>query len=364
MTKNNFKEIRAALRLVSEGVAKRLVEKLITEGRVESKETLIEAVYKEFPYSTVDFVTSVVTSYGELKEAKKCSEDEGTDDISLGEEDDKEEKEDEEGVIVTEDEVVVDDDDEFELDGDECPIPKDEYYFIPGDDDDEEYEIEAVPGSDLYDEDWLDDKKFESASHEFIQNSLTETYYRIDADNLIKSLRSHLSQFKYAEDVINYLEQEAAQLAKVHVSNGEQVIAPSWMKVVDWATDNFPLRNESVNKEELANDAATNLLEEIAFNTDSDVVTENLKEGMASVVYKRAKGAVAARKVCPPGWKLAGNKCVMQTGAEKTQNRLTGVKIKRAAKARSSGEKARAALKSTITKRIVKGRSRNVGTAD
>ena len=91
---------------------------------------------------------------------------------------------------------------------------------------------------------------------------------------------------------------------------------------------------------------------------DIEVITETKQ---ASVVFKRAKGAIVKKKKCTPGFKLKGRKCIKQTGSDRSANRRLGIKLKRAKKAQGVGKKKRAALKAKITKRKTKGRARTFG---
>lgn len=84
------------------------------------------------------------------------------------------------------------------------------------------------------------------------------------------------------------------------------------------------------------------------------------KAGRARVIFKRAKGEIKKKKICGPGMRLAGNRCLPQTGTQKAKMRRVGIKLKRAKKAMGKGAKKKAAIKSKITKRRVKGRSRSI----
>lgn len=84
------------------------------------------------------------------------------------------------------------------------------------------------------------------------------------------------------------------------------------------------------------------------------------KPSRAKVIFKRAKGEVKKKKICGPGMRLAGNRCLPQTGTQKAKMRRAGIKLKRAKRAMGGGAKKKAALKSKITKRRVKGRSRSL----
>lgn len=84
------------------------------------------------------------------------------------------------------------------------------------------------------------------------------------------------------------------------------------------------------------------------------------KAQRAKVIFKRAKGEVKKKKICGPGMRLAGNRCLPQTGTQKAKMRRVGIKLKRAKKAMGKGAKKKAAIKTKITKRRVKGRSRSI----
>jgi len=84
------------------------------------------------------------------------------------------------------------------------------------------------------------------------------------------------------------------------------------------------------------------------------------KASRAKVIFKRAKGEIKKKKICGPGMRLAGNRCLPQTGTQKAKMRRVGIKLKRAKKAMGKGAKKKAAIKSKITKRRVKGRSRSI----
>lgn len=84
------------------------------------------------------------------------------------------------------------------------------------------------------------------------------------------------------------------------------------------------------------------------------------KAQRAKVIFKRAKGEIKKKKICGPGMRLAGNRCLPQTGTQKAKMRRVGIKLKRAKKAMGKGAKKKAAIKTKITKRRVKGRSRSI----
>ena len=93
----------------------------------------------------------------------------------------------------------------------------------------------------------------------------------------------------------------------------------------------------------------------------SDEDDETVTEDRAKVIFKRSKGEIKKKKICGPGMRLAGNRCIPQTGTQKAKERRKGIKLKRAKKAMGSGKKKKAALRGRITKRRVKGRSRALG---
>lgn len=84
------------------------------------------------------------------------------------------------------------------------------------------------------------------------------------------------------------------------------------------------------------------------------------KPSRAKVIFKRAKGEIKKKKICGPGMRLAGNRCLPQTGTQKAKMRRQGIKLKRAKRAMGGGAKKKAALRGKITKRRVKGRSRSL----
>ena len=84
------------------------------------------------------------------------------------------------------------------------------------------------------------------------------------------------------------------------------------------------------------------------------------KPSRARIVFKRAKGEIKKKKICGPGMRLAGNRCLPQTGTQKAKERRKGIKLKRARRAMGGGAKKKAALKGKITKRRVKTRSRSL----
>lgn len=95
------------------------------------------------------------------------------------------------------------------------------------------------------------------------------------------------------------------------------------------------------------------------FAEDYEVVIDEANN-KAKVVFKRSKGGISKKKVCGPGMRLKGNKCLPQGGTQKSKERRKGIKLKRAKKASGAGVKKRAAIKAKITKRRVSGRSRSL----
>ena len=88
-----------------------------------------------------------------------------------------------------------------------------------------------------------------------------------------------------------------------------------------------------------------------------EVLEESTK---AKIVFKRSKGKVTKKKKCGKGMRLVGNRCLPQTGSQKSKERRKGIKLKRAFKAMGAGKKKKAKLKGKITSKRVKGRSRNL----
>lgn len=92
-----------------------------------------------------------------------------------------------------------------------------------------------------------------------------------------------------------------------------------------------------------------------------EVIEESNK---AKIVFKRSKGKIVKKKKCGKGMKLVGNRCLPQSGSQKSKERVRGIKIKRAKKAMGSGAKKKAAIKSKITKKRVAGRHRNLANTE
>ena len=96
-----------------------------------------------------------------------------------------------------------------------------------------------------------------------------------------------------------------------------------------------------------------------------DYEVEQFEESTkAKIVFKRSKGEVIKKKKCGKGMRLVGNRCLPQTGTQKSQERRKGVKLKRAFKAIGAGKKKKAQIKKKITKRRIAGRARNVANTE
>ena len=92
-----------------------------------------------------------------------------------------------------------------------------------------------------------------------------------------------------------------------------------------------------------------------------DYEVEQFEESTkAKIIFKRSKGEVVKKKKCGKGHRLVGNRCLPQTGTQRSQERRKGVKLKRAFKAIGAGKKKKAQIKKKITKRRIAGRARNV----
>ena len=92
-----------------------------------------------------------------------------------------------------------------------------------------------------------------------------------------------------------------------------------------------------------------------------EVLDESSK---AIIVFKRSHGKVIKKKKCGKGMRLVGNRCLPQTGTQKSKERRRGIKLKRAFKAMGKGKKKKAALKRKITATRVKGRARSLGNTE
>ena len=92
-----------------------------------------------------------------------------------------------------------------------------------------------------------------------------------------------------------------------------------------------------------------------------EVLDESSK---AIIVFKRAKGKVIKKKKCGKGMRLVGNRCLPQSGTQKSKERRRGIKLKRAFKAMGKGKKKKATLKRKITATRVKGRARSLGNTE
>lgn len=108
------------------------------------------------------------------------------------------------------------------------------------------------------------------------------------------------------------------------------------------------------------NFTALNKIQELfsAEDYEVEIIDESSK---AKIVFKRSKGAIIKKKKCGKGMRLVGNRCLPQTGTQKSKERRRGIKLKRAFKAMGKGKKKKAALKRKITTTRVKGRARNLG---
>lgn len=95
-----------------------------------------------------------------------------------------------------------------------------------------------------------------------------------------------------------------------------------------------------------------------------DYEIEMIDEGSAKIIFKRSGGKIFKRKVCGKGMRLAGNRCIPQTGSQKSKERVKGIKLKRAKKAMGAGAKKKAMLKKKITSRRVRGRARNLANTE
>lgn len=101
------------------------------------------------------------------------------------------------------------------------------------------------------------------------------------------------------------------------------------------------------------------IYEDLYFDEDGN---ENIKEGAAQVIFRRAKGKIIKKKKCGPGMRLAGRRCLPQTGTQKASMKKLGIKLKRAKKAMGSAAKRKAARIAKITKKRIKGRNRSLAS--
>lgn len=99
---------------------------------------------------------------------------------------------------------------------------------------------------------------------------------------------------------------------------------------------------------------------------DVEVVQEDgtvvIDEKMARVIFRRSKGAITKKKKCMPGMRLAGRRCLPQTGTQKAKMKRLGIKLKRAKKAMGAAKKKKAARIAKITKKRIKGRTRSLAS--
>jgi hypothetical protein len=99
---------------------------------------------------------------------------------------------------------------------------------------------------------------------------------------------------------------------------------------------------------------------------DVEVMQEDgtvvIDEKMARVIFKRSKGTITKKKKCMPGMRLAGRRCLPQTGTQKAKMKRLGIKLKRAKKAMGAAKKKKAARIAKITKKRIKGRTRSLAS--
>ena len=113
-------------------------------------------------------------------------------------------------------------------------------------------------------------------------------------------------------------------------------------------SNEYTLTLESLNK-----------IKDLFFAEDYEIIEEGQMK--AKIVFRRSKGGIIKKKLCGKGMRLVGNRCLPQTGTQKSQERRKGIKLKRAKKAMGAGKKKKAAIKAKITNRRVKGRARTLG---
>tara|TARA_R110002153_G_scaffold29711_9_gene91155 strand:+ start:9954 stop:10679 length:726 start_codon:yes stop_codon:yes gene_type:complete len=102
---------------------------------------------------------------------------------------------------------------------------------------------------------------------------------------------------------------------------------------------------------------------EVYENIDFDEKgNEIITEGAAQVIFKRTKGKIIKKKKCGPGMRLAGRRCLPQTGTQKASMKKLGITLKRAKKAMGSAAKRKAARIAKITKKRIKGRNRSLAS--
>lgn len=103
-----------------------------------------------------------------------------------------------------------------------------------------------------------------------------------------------------------------------------------------------------------------NRIKELFFAEDYEFeIIGEAGDRTAKVVFKRAKGEISKKKVCGPGMKLKGKKCIPQTGTQKAKEKKKGIKLKRAKRAMGGGAKKKAAIQAKITKRRTQSKARN-----
>lgn len=97
-----------------------------------------------------------------------------------------------------------------------------------------------------------------------------------------------------------------------------------------------------------------------AEEADVEYIEESGGVARAKIIFRRSKGEVVKRKKCTKGMRLVGNRCLPQTGTQKSKERRRGIKLKRAFKAMGAGKKKKAKIKAKITTRRIRGRARNL----
>ena len=111
---------------------------------------------------------------------------------------------------------------------------------------------------------------------------------------------------------------------------------------------------------EITGSLKTNIINIIDNETELDTELRNRISSLIKNIPETnlIKDDFVKRKRCKAGTRLQGNRCVPQTGTRKSALRRTGIKLKRAMRARGAGKKKLASLKRKITKKRVAGRAR------
>jgi hypothetical protein len=227
-----------------------------------------------------------------------------------------------------------------------APVPALYYAFVP-ESTGTDYFFQAERG--IVEE--FDDEDVEADDDEDAEKELKKESVEITVESAATALKAlpSFKKIKTAEEAVDAIDTYISECVKYSVENDIDIIEPDYSKLVEWALKSFPKAlKEDVRPWKI--DRMTDLKESFEF----------LNEGRPSVTFSRGKGRIVKLKKCPAGWKLVGNKCVMQSGQEKVHNRLTGIKIKRAAKAQGGAVKKMANIKRRITKKMVKGRARSL----